>query len=59
MSSMLSEFSDPRLQDDKEPNDPRLDPDETESVLSDKLKIHRNITYSIHQISFVIESNFI
>lgn len=35
---MLREFSEPRLHEDNEPNEPRLDPDETERVLSDKLK---------------------
>ena len=39
---MFSEFNDPRLHEDNEPNDPRLDPDETERVLSDKLKDRKN-----------------
>ena len=41
MSIILFEFNELRLHDDNEPIDPRLDPEETDNVLTDKLKQKR------------------
>lgn len=55
---MLREFSEPRLHEDNEPNEPRLDPDETERVLSDKLKETKHTFFNffplLHSFAFFL-----